>query len=52
VTGPRGVLPVFLDGFTTNLANVYAALAIGTAVLFIGWRALVAYRRLRPAGRR
>jgi len=52
VTGPRGVLHVFLDGFTTNLANVYAALAIGTAVLFIGWRALVAYRRLRPAGRR
>jgi hypothetical protein len=52
VMAPRGVLHVFLDGFTTDLANLYAALAIGTAVLFIGWRGLVAYRRLRPAWRR
>jgi len=37
----RGVL----DGFTTDLANLYAALALGTVILFVGWRVTVAMRR-------
>lgn len=40
-----------LDGFTTNLADLYAVLALGTGVLFIGWRTIAAARR-RPAGGR
>jgi len=34
-----------LDGFTTDLANLYAALALGTVILFVGWRVTVAVRR-------
>lgn len=53
VATPRGFLHGFLDGFTTDLANLYAVLAVGTAVLFVGWRGAIAWRRWRPAaGRR
>ena len=41
-----------LDGFRTDLANLYAVLALGTVLLFIGWRASVALRRHRPAAGR
>ena len=48
VTFIRGIL----DGFTTDLADLYAALALGTVILFVGWRVAVAVRRTRmPAGR-
>ncbi|HMC71959.1 MAG TPA: hypothetical protein VKJ07_22575, partial [Mycobacteriales bacterium] len=41
-----------LDGFTTDLADLYAALALGTVMLFISWRVAVVVRRSRPpAGR-
>jgi len=44
----RGVL----DGFTTDLADLYAALALGTVILFVGWRVAVTVRRSRGlAGR-
>jgi hypothetical protein len=41
-----------LDGFTTDLADLYAVIALGTVTLFIGWRAAVALRRARPAAGR
>lgn len=48
VTFVRGVL----DAFTTDLAGLYAALALGTIMLFLGWRLVVALRRSRSlAGR-
>jgi len=48
VTFVHGVL----DAFTTDLAGLYAALALGTVMLFLGWRLDVALRRSRSlAGR-
>ena len=41
VTFIRGVL----DGFTVDLADLYAALALGTVILFVGWRVTVTVRR-------
>jgi len=44
--GPRvGFIRSVLDGFTTDLADLYAALALGTVILFLGWRVTVAIRR-------
>jgi hypothetical protein len=37
----RGVL----DGFKVDLADLYAALALGTVILFVGWRVTVTVRR-------
>jgi hypothetical protein len=34
-----------LDGFTVDLADLYAALALGTVILFVGWRVMVTVRR-------
>ena len=51
VSPPVRFLRGALDGFTTDLSRLYAVLALGTAALFIGWRASVAVRRARPAGR-
>lgn len=50
VSTPRGLLHYFLDGFTTDLANLYAVLALGTVALFVGWRGVIALRRRRPVG--
>ena len=61
VLGAPGVAPIqapqrppqvaeirsLLDGFTTDLADLYAALALGTVMLFGGWRVAVAVRRSR-----
>ena len=44
--GPRvGFFRSVLDGFTTDLADLYAALAVGTVMLFLGWRVTVMVRR-------
>ena len=44
--GPRvGFIRSVLDGFTTDLADLYAALAVGTVMLFLGWRVTVMVRR-------
>jgi hypothetical protein len=52
VSPPVRVLRGILDGFTTDLATLYAVLAVGTSALFIGWRVTVALRRPRAlAGR-
>jgi hypothetical protein len=52
VSPPVAFLRGVLDGFTTDLADLYAVLALGTVLLFIGWRLLVALRRSRAvAGR-
>ena len=53
LAGPRsGTFVPFLDGFRTDLADLYAVLAIGTALLFILWRGTVALRRRPVTGRR
>ena len=52
VSGPTSLVRTVLDGFTTDLADLYAVLALGTVLLFIGWRASVALRRTRPAAGR
>jgi hypothetical protein len=49
VSPPVRFLRGVLDGFTTDLADLYAVLALGTVGLFVGWRATVALRRARPA---
>ena len=41
----RSILRGFLDGWTTDLADLYAVLALGTGALFVGWRATAALRR-------
>jgi hypothetical protein len=52
VSAPVRLLRGVLDGFTTDLTDLYAVLALGTASLFIGWRVTVALRRSRAlAGR-
>lgn len=52
-SGPHvRLLRGFLDGFTTDLADLYAVLALGVASMFIGWRATVALRRTRGAAGR
>jgi hypothetical protein len=45
VSAPTRLFRAFLDGFTTDIADLYAVLALGTAVLFVGWRGIVALRR-------
>jgi len=52
VAAPQGGLSGFLDAVTTDLANLYAVLALGTAALFVGWRGAVWTRRRAAAGRR
>ena len=43
---PRvGFIRGVLDGFTADLADLYAALALGTVMLFVGWRVAVTVRR-------
>ena len=52
VSAPTAFVRGILDGFRTDLADLYAVLALGTLLLFIGWRAAVALRRSRPAAGR
>lgn len=46
-----GLLRGVLDGFTTNLADLYAVIALGSVTLFVGWRGAMAARRRHRAGR-
>jgi len=48
VSPPARLFHAFLDGFTTDLADLYAVLALGIGVLFVGWRGIAALRRTRP----
>jgi hypothetical protein len=52
VSPPLTFIRGFLDGFTTDLADLYAALALGTVILFVGWRATVSLRRSKVLARR
>jgi hypothetical protein len=52
VSPPVRLLRGVLDGFTTDLADLYAVLALGTVMLFLAWRVAVVVRRSRAlAGR-
>ena len=49
VAAPTSIFRVSLDSF--SLSDLYAALALGTFGLFVGWRLLALLRRRRPAAR-
>lgn len=51
VSAPGGFFRAVLDGFTTDIGDIYAVLALGSASLFIGWRGIVAVRRRSQVGR-
>jgi hypothetical protein len=51
VAGRSGLLRGVLDGFTTDLAGLYAAIALGSLTLFVAWRGTVVARRRGSARR-
>ena len=47
VSRAPGFLRGVLDAVTTDLGALYAVLALGTAMLFVGWRGMIALRQHR-----